>query len=261
MNNQLEKHPHNTVELYEDRVVKTGQPELICIEAEKTIRGYEIGQRTGLFKSPRVIDFDKQKGVLVLEYIHGLSSIREVARGKYDPDSLGEKVGKCLAVIHNELKLPIHMRKELPPEFALGGQNVFLHGDFNTTNVCVSENNDSTTILDWQMTDMHGGNATYGSNYFDITSFINTSFSKPFYEYGRLPVVPMLRGFLRGYIEKFEGSWDENSFICYIEHVFKLKMKFRRENKKKKKRVPLILGHSLWFLFIQRQKLKQFIKH
>ena len=66
-----------------DTVIKSGDPNLLRVEVEKTLRAREIAEDSGIFRVPRVVDFDAAEGKIVFERINRLLSIRTLlANGK-----------------------------------------------------------------------------------------------------------------------------------------------------------------------------------
>jgi hypothetical protein len=64
----------------DDTVIKTDDPVRMRTEAYKTMRAFEIGCHSGLFRVPRVLDYDESKGVLVLERLRNVAPFRSVTQ-------------------------------------------------------------------------------------------------------------------------------------------------------------------------------------
>mgnify|MGYP001146765002 CR=1 FL=1 len=157
---------------------KKGESSLLAIEAVKTQKAREIGEASGLFRVPKVLDFDEQKGVLDFERIDGLATLLQLAVEK-DPRlcDLMERAGRALAVVHRQLLLPDDMKHQLPPQWmARPDDNVFIHGDFGGQNVCYCKGSDQLVVLDWSAAPLIGRVPTYGSRYFDILWFVSFMF-------------------------------------------------------------------------------------
>jgi hypothetical protein len=152
---------------------KTGSPSLLAVEALKTEKASEIGKSSGLFYVPRVISFDAEAGVLEFERLAGLVTLLDLAIKKDQRlFELLEKTGRSLAVIHQQLALPDDMKHELPPEWMdPPGENVFIHGDFASINVCFHEPSGRLVILDWSGAPIMGRTPTFGSRFFDVFWF------------------------------------------------------------------------------------------
>jgi hypothetical protein len=227
--------PARTITIHPNYVTKQDLPELMSVEVEKTRKAREIGRACGLFRVPEVLDYNPATGKARLERIDNIRSIGSVFSYGRNCDELMARVGKALATIHNELKLSSNMVIELPSEWK-GPEttNVFIHGDFNIMNVSYDVNNDKLVILDWQMTKIWGGRATFGTRFFDITWFIHTMFFQPFYKVGfYMPATHWATIFLRNYSNKSKYLYDEASFRSY------LRKGIRNVAKSNKKRLPL----------------------
>jgi tRNA A-37 threonylcarbamoyl transferase component Bud32 len=94
-----------------DIIQKTGDPGLLAVEAEKTVRAFEIGKNSGLFCVPKVVNLDTDTGLLEFERLEGLATLLDLAISK-DPRlfDLLKKAGRSLSVIHEQLILPDEMK-------------------------------------------------------------------------------------------------------------------------------------------------------
>lgn len=181
---------------------KTADARVLTVEAAKASRALEIGKDSGLFRVPKVVNFDSGAGVLELERLSGLVTLLDLAVRK-DPrlPALLEKAGQALAVVHEKLILPEEMKCEMPPEW-MGpcGENVFIHGDFACINVCFDEPSGKLVIVDWSAAPLVGRTPTFGSRYFDILLFISSIFhGAPWRRILSWDGKEMARAFLRGY--------------------------------------------------------------
>ena len=202
----------------------------MCVEVEKTLRAYEIGKNCGLFCVPKVLEYDKDKGEAVFERVHQITPVGNVFKRLKDCNSIVEQIGISLAVIHRELTLPSDMTIELPSEFRLPGTEVYFHGDFNGSNVCVTPNTPYIVILDWQMTSKHGGEATYGSRYFDLVWFINYLLWTPTLKYlFHDPVNKVAKLFLQSYFKESKLLFDTEALMQYSKNFFEFKLPARKQ--------------------------------
>lgn len=162
------------MEFVGDIVRKTGESNMLAVEATKSSRAYEIGKESGLFYVPKVVNFDAKAGVLEFERLRGLVTLLDLAvRKDQRLFELLEKAGQALAVVHEKLILPDELRYELPPEWMNSpGENVFIHGDLAGFNLCFDESSERLVILDWSSAPLLGRVVTYGSRYFDIIWFV-----------------------------------------------------------------------------------------
>jgi len=233
---------HAIVQVGKNTVTKTAEPSLMRVEVEKTCRAFEIGKECGLFRVPRVLDFDDDRGTAVFELVKGVRPF--ISRiDKSAP--FADRVGRSLAIIHRDLNLPSEMAFPLPQEFTLEGNEVFFHGDFNGENICLQAGCDPIVILDWQMTCLYGGKATYGSRYFDLVYFINfliwkLKFSLLFSD----PVIPVAGDFLKAYFKETGTHFNAGEFALYAANFFE------KELTKRKHRVNSI--HR--YLFFKRSQ-------
>jgi len=222
---------HSAIQLGKNTVTKIAAPALMRVEVEKNRRAFEIGRDCGLFRVPDICDYDEARGVVVFERIHQIRAVRNVMNGPGTHKSLIERIGRSLAVIHQNLALPDDMTVGLPPEFNLPGTEVFLHGDFNGCNVCCETFSQSIVILDWQMTGCHGGQATYGSKYFDLLWFINYMLWTPTLHYLVCdPVTPAAKLFLDSYFEEANIRCDANMLMLYAKAFFDTRIPLNRRH-------------------------------
>lgn len=235
-----------------DTIIKTGDPELMRVEVEKTTRAFEIGRQSGLFRVPRILDYYEKKGEVVFERIADIHGVRHaVSFGSRYAELLG-RIGVALALVHRELELPGDMVVALPDEFALKGNEVFLHGDFSVDNVCVRKGSSEIVILDWQMTKVHGGKATYGTRYFDVVWFTNNLFTKPFHKYLFGPSVGCAaKKFLSSYLGACDVQFSVMEFASYMRQFYRTKLVLRSKSLTWKRRLLLVPGHAFWRMFIE----------
>jgi len=222
------------IEFSANSVRKVGDAPLLAVEATKTVRAGEIGIESGLFYVPSVLDFDRDKGVLELERLKGLVTLLQLA---IDKDArileLMNRAGRSLAVIHEQLVLPDKIKYPLPPEWMapdltsepIGGgtdQNVFIHGDFASVNVCLHEASGRLVILDWSAAPIIGRTPTFGSRYFDILWFAACVFrGAPGVRFLDWNAEGMIDVFLRGYAKR--SSRDISSgFKNYLPKICRL---------------------------------------
>jgi aminoglycoside phosphotransferase (APT) family kinase protein len=162
------------MEIVNDIIRKTGEPDMLAIEAAKASMAFDIGKNCGLFYVPKVVKLDTNAGELEFERLDGMVTLLDMAARK-DRRLFGllKKAGQALAVIHEKLSLPENLKHELPTEWmACPDDNVFVHGDFAGFNLCFDEPTGRLVILDWSSAPLFGNIATYGSRFFDIIWFI-----------------------------------------------------------------------------------------
>lgn len=246
---------HSSILFGKNTVTKTASPQLMRIEVEKTLRAFEIGRDCGLFRVPKILEYDESKGVTVFERIHQIRPARSVVNETRPRKSYMDQIGRSLAVIHQELSLPDDMIIHLPSEFNSYGESVCIHGDFNGANVFVSDRYPSIVILDWQMTARHGGQATYGSRFFDVIWFVNYMLWTPSVEYlFRDPVTESALCFVESYLKNAEFSWNAVSLAQYAQSFFEMKQIGRETQASWKTRYLMSRSRVLTGRFIEALK-------
>lgn len=216
------------VRFTDSTVVKSGPAEDMRIEVEKTRRAGEIGRATGLFRVPAVLDFDEVRGVAVFERIKDIRSLQERSLFRKDTAEVAGRVGRALAAVHRDLVLPPDMVRPLPPEFAAGGHDVFLHGDPSVENIFVDLGGGPLVILDWRMTGVHGGRSTYGCLYFDLLWFVSNLVWRPTLRHlWGDPVRPAARDFIESYYRAAGLTFDREGLSLYAERFFAVKLPLR----------------------------------
>ena len=153
---------------------KTGDPNKLAIEASKASKAFDIGEDSGLFYVPKIVNFDAENGVLEFERLNGLVTLLDMAACKDERlFEILKRAGQALSVIHEKLVLSEKMKHELPAEWmACPDKNVFIHGDFAGFNLCFDEPSGRLVILDWSSAPLFGNVVTYGSRLFDIIWFV-----------------------------------------------------------------------------------------
>ena len=192
------------MELIDNIARKTGEPNVLALEAAKASQAFDIGRNFGLFYVPRVVNFNEEAVLLEFERLSDLVTLLELAirKDKRLPDLL-KKAGKALAVIHRDLALPEEMKHQLPPEWMDSEEdNVFIHGDFACINICFREPSNELVILDFSAAPIVDRTPTFGSRYFDILLFISSIFhGAPLRRTINWNAKIMAEAFLRGYAE------------------------------------------------------------
>ena len=169
---------------------KTGSPEQIQLELQKTLAARDIGVSSGLFYVPRVVEADPDAGRLALELMPGLRTLADLT-GCGDARVMPALtlLGKSLAEVHGRLRLP--PRLTLPPPAgweAQGEDSVFIHGDLTMNNVCWDEAGDRLVIVDWSAGPALGAPVTFASRYLDLLWLCAGVFWEP--SWFRRPLYP-----------------------------------------------------------------------
>jgi 5-methylthioribose kinase len=243
----------NEVIFTTDTIIKKGDPKLMRIEFEKQTKGYILANESGLFRVPEVYDYDAISGTLVMERINNLLGIgKSISKSEVHNDLI-TKSGIALAYIHDNLELPNKMIIPLEKTLNYSGNKVFIHGDFSIRNVCfVNEEELMLTIIDWQMTNRHGGKSTYGTRYFDLAWFINNLFSKPICNYiGNQKVALTAERFLISYINASRKEFSVVDFSKYLQRFYLHKMEKVKKGDSLGKTLLLSYGYYSWRRFIE----------
>jgi len=237
---------HCTVEIKKNTVIKTASPDLMRIEVEKTRRAHKIGKDCGLFYVPEVLAFDEEKGCAVFERLYRVVPIHDAVPWGEQYKSVAEKLGKAIAIIHNNLTLPPHMIIPLPENLQLLGNEVFLHGDLSVYNVCIDKSSLDISILDWQMTSVFGGSATFGTRYFDLLFFIGNLYNRPTINYLlNDPVIPVTAKFLNAYFKEADVTYESHKFSLYAENYFLLVKSWLKKNADWRRRPLLFRSNAM----------------
>jgi tRNA A-37 threonylcarbamoyl transferase component Bud32 len=240
---------------------KTGSPSLLAVEAIKTQRAGEIGRSSGLFYVPKVISFDAGAGVLEFERLRGLVTLFDLAVKK-DPRlfELLEKTGRALAAIHRQLVLPDEMKHELPPEWmGPADENVFIHGDLASINVCFHEPSRGLVILDWSAAPIMGRTPTFGSRFFDILWFACCIFRDvPAKRLLSWDAETMTDTFIRGYANA--SSEDKLSrFPDYLSKIYRLQR--RKIRYLARRRSPVKAALYIFYQVFMYARLHTFLQN
>jgi hypothetical protein len=210
----------SVIKFRKNTVSKSSDPDLMRVEVEKTRRASEIGKRCGLFRVPEVLEYDRGKGVAVFERLDIRPFSRAVRWGE-ERIIAARNLGASLAIIHSELFLPDDMCFSLPEQFVLPREEVFLHGDLGLYNVCSGPSRPHMVILDWQMSPLYGGRATYGTRYFDILWFIHDLMRCPSIRlFLGNPVAPVAKAFIESYFKEAKLIYDPDDFKKYATRFF-----------------------------------------
>lgn len=201
---------------------KTDDVDKIAVEAEKTLLAGAIGRETGLFYVPEVLHFNEERGVLETEWIDGLQGLHSVA--VQHAALMGElccRAGAALGAVHKDLRLPEEMKVRLPGRLrSVPDADVFLHGDFNGSNVCYDQNRDRLVILDWSSAPLFGGKATFGPAYFDIVWFGHYFFStRPGPRIGPWDPRAWFRSLIKGYCASPDSNFSEEDFYRFRKEM------------------------------------------
>ncbi len=236
-----------------DVVIKSGPVDELRVEAAKTEQAYAIAQECGLFRVPLVKDLDETRGRIVFERITDIQRItRQIAFGR-DNEPLISRLGQCLAVIHQRLRLPADMMIPLVPTVTGPEPHVFLHGDFGLDNISISSRS-QLVIFDWQTSRLHGGRATYGTCYFDLAWFLTNLFYLR--SRGRdyllcRSVSGLPNHFVDSYLKQMPSARHGERLGKYLDQVFRAMAAVRKRNFTRRRRFVLMLSLPSYKRFIR----------
>jgi len=172
--------------------------------------GQAIGEASGLFYSPKVLEYNRDQSWIKFEYIPGLAALRSFFPSQ-DPQlfELLKKVGVILDYIHNNLHLEkVH---PIPDRFDCEGKHVVLHGDFNSLNILYDHQNNRIVIIDWSLSPLIRGTGNWGVCYFDVAWMINSIFaSPPFMKFDYPYRKDLADVFIKSYLQSSDNKFDIN---------------------------------------------------
>lgn len=242
------------VRFFNDVVIKSGPVDAMRVEVAKTERAHAIGQECGLFRVPQVKDFIEAKGQIVFERIPDIQRITQRIAFGCDNEPLIARIGECLAVIHQRLRLPSDITIRLRPALIGPEPHVFLHGDFGLDNICISNSN-KLVIVDWQTSKLHGGRATYGTCYFDLTWFLTNLFylrsrGRQYWFCRSVSGLPEL--LVESYLTHMPSARDGERLGTYLDQVFRAMVAVRKKHYTWRRRSRLMFSLPQYKRFIRR---------
>ena len=168
--------------LLPEQVIKRQSPELTRIETEKTRQGALIGGRCGWFQTPRIISPNAELGEIHLEKLRNIVPLWHVLRYDDDATDILVRIGRSLAAIHDNLRLPPQMNIPTIPEWAGDYPIVYLHGDFTMFNILVESATRSIWIIDWMVSQaVRPRVGEVGPCYFDVAWFVREMFTQRYF--------------------------------------------------------------------------------
>lgn len=173
------------VDIRSDSVIKVIPSELCTLEAWRTQKGKEIGEKSGTFYVPAILAINKQS--IVFEKINSLTSIRHMLS---NPNNLylAKMAGEALANIHlYNISVENETVNFSPDITDMFQSKTFMHGDFNTYNVLYNNINNKLYILDWAAPAWAMNHNFSRSHYFDMSVFIISTFSHRLLEPKAIP--------------------------------------------------------------------------
>lgn len=197
---------------------KRGNGNLLEIEMEKCQKAARIGSKSGLFRVPAVVEFDRDAGVLDFEYIPNLVTLSEmVVRRSPKCDELATRAGRAIATVHQRLELDEELRTPLPPNWRIPNEeSVFFHGDLSANNICVDTVTHELVLVDWSTGPMVGRQPTVGPREFDLISFVwHLIVAAPWKATLTWPGTHLSDRFISGYIETPGSTFSQSNWERY----------------------------------------------
>lgn len=151
----------------DDVIVKTQGTDASRRERLRTQAGHLVGQETGLFVVPRIIDFDDARGQLIFERLPVIG-LQEALSERDRGLAMLERVARALAAIHR-----VMARSNEASE-----TGVPLHGDYALTNVLYLPASDRLVVIDWANAEWSGHQADCGPAELDVAMFLISLFHR-----------------------------------------------------------------------------------
>jgi hypothetical protein len=233
----------NEIIIKKDVVFKKGDPELLRVESEKTSLAFSLFEDNPEFFVPKVIDYSETKGEIVYERIKDASVVGRFNSINSENVHVASQLGKFIAIVHSQYKLPDNMVTALPEELDCNdSKRVFIHGDLTGDNALYSHLDKKLYVIDWMMTRVHGGKATYGTAYFDIAWFLNFQFFSLFnLGYLKREIEVEADAFINSYFDSIDFPLSKDGFGRYLNKFIKYKINYR------KKQLPFKSYAMLWW--------------
>jgi hypothetical protein len=144
-------------------------------ELSASSAAYSVAKASGLFYVPKILEYNSEELWVDFEYLPALIPLGQYVYSR-NPQLLVlmEQAGVILSIIHKTLHL--NKKKTLPGILNCDGQQVFIHGDFNLTNVQYDLFSKKIVVIDWALTPRANMVCNWGSPYFDIAWMVNSLF-------------------------------------------------------------------------------------
>lgn len=213
----------------------------------------DIGRSSGMFIVPDVLEFDAVQGELTMSRLENLIPLRQLS-GKSSGDlACYRSAGEALAVVHQQLSMSPDSRVALPSGLDDQSYKCWVHGDYTKQNVGMAMHNGQATlaIIDWQLSSMYGGNATYGTANFDIAWFVSGVFLEPPHKQtGQWNMRLKARHFLGGYFKYASGEFGINDTLAYSRVLYQRRRVEFATNYSIARRLGLLPGFIHWRKFL-----------
>jgi aminoglycoside phosphotransferase (APT) family kinase protein len=161
---------------------------------------------------------------LELELLKSIRPLWIALRECHDRQKLVSHVGRSLAVIHDQLRLPETLAVPLSEMWQLvGAKKAVLHGDFGIANIQVDVEDGCLAILDWSVAPWLGTHGTIGPREFDLAWFIRSLFFAPHrWDLHNRHAAGDAEVFLEGYFSQTDYSQDVETILNYVKDTAEL---------------------------------------
>jgi len=135
-----------------------------------------LGEQCGFFRVPQILNVEEEGGAYSVTYekIENLTSLAILQDGRSHFTQLVFQCGQALAVIHRQSDIPVDMQIHASAWASSREEEIFVHGDFTTLNVGVSDG--QVYIWDWIPSRAWGFYANRGPASVDFSAFLFTLF-------------------------------------------------------------------------------------
>ena len=239
------------------QVRKYGDPVSLAMEVEKMLAAQAIGQSSGMFIVPEVLEFDAVRGELTMSRLSNLIPLRQLKGSASRDLSFYRCAGEALAIIHQQLSMNSNSRIDLPAKLDNHKHKCWVHGDYTKQNVGTAMHNGQVTlaIIDWQLSSMYGGNATYGTAIFDIAWFVSGVFLEPPHKQtGQWHMQLKARHFLAGYFKYATEGLGTASTLAYSRTLYQRRREEFASNYSIIRRLGLLPGLIHWKMFLDSEE-------
>ncbi len=236
------------------QVIKQSDPSLMQIEYEKHLKAYELGIKSNLFKVPKIYDYDKERGILKMEYFSNIQRFDTISNPS---NELVTKIAQSLSYIHENLLLTNKISSSSINEFGIK-YKTFIHGDFNGHNVCIDRQDGNIIILDWQTAPFHGGQATYESRLFDLIWFATYNLRVPKKkDLNFFKTIGLSKLFIKSYLEATKDEIDTTYLYNYAKNFILSQLQYKKKITKTKIKEKLFLKYSIFLNLLFLKQLKK----
>lgn len=169
----------------------------------KQLEAVKISNQHDTCRAPEIYHIDHDKRNFSMELIAG-KRLYDITLREEDSISIGQKLGKSMAIFHHKMALPekYHIHLAQPFNQCQGFSQVVIHGDFSPVNIILDKTG-KPVIIDWNCSDIFGGVATVGPGIYDVSFFVIMCLLPSRHTPGELA---MAKAFMREYMNYYDIS-------------------------------------------------------